>query len=123
MVTSVLIRSPVLAADGRAFLPFLYLAVALLLGAVVVVLVAKWRRSRPALSPSASDQLAQYRLLYEQGAISEEEFKKLRALLGGELRKNLDLSPAPRPAQPAASEQMQPPTEPEPPPATGIRPT
>ena len=37
---------------------------------------------------SASDQLAQYRLLYEQGAISEEEFNSLRSLLGGELRRS-----------------------------------
>jgi hypothetical protein len=65
----------------------LYLAGALLIGAVVVEMFRRYRRAEhrsERLSPS--DQLAQYRSLYEQGAISEEEFNSLRDLLGGELR-------------------------------------
>lgn len=123
MVAWFLLPSPVLAIDLGKFAPLLYLALALLVGAFVVVLVAKWRRATPTLGPSASDQLAQYRLLYEQGAISEEEFKKLRALLGGELRKSLDAKPAPNPAAPAPTDSIPSPNPPDTPPETGIRPS
>lgn len=124
MIASTLLRSPVFAAsDGRQFLPLLYLAAALIVGSVVIVLVGRWRRNTAALSPSASDQLAQYRALYERGAISEEEYKKLRSLLGGEIRKNLDVPG--RPSPPAVDDKVQanPPLTDEPPPSTGIRPT
>src|SRR5262245_14998152 len=122
MAASILLWSPLFAADGRNFLPLLYLAAALLVGALVIVLVGRWRKGNSNLSPNASDELAQYRALYEQGAISEEEYKKLRSLLGGEIRKNLDLAPRPAPPAPAAAERVQPPPTDEPP-ATGIRPT
>jgi hypothetical protein len=43
-----------------------------------------------------SHQLDQCRSLYEQGAISQEEFDRLRSLVGGQVRQALDL-----PAKPA----------------------
>jgi len=122
---------PVAAADGRNFLPLLYLAAALVVGAVVIVLVGRWRKGEARLTPTASDELAQYRALYERGAISEEEYRKLRSILGGELRKGLDLAPrplAPSPPPPAAGHdvqaQQQPQQQPprDEPPATGIKP-
>jgi hypothetical protein len=122
MIASTLLRSPVFAAtDGRQFLPLLYLAAALIVGAVVIVLVGRWRKGSATLGPTASDQLAQYRALYERGEISEEEYKKLRSLLGGEIRKNLDVPGRP----PAADDRVQagPPPADEPPSPTGIRPT
>jgi hypothetical protein len=64
----------------------LYLAGALLVGAVVVELVRRYIRTDRSERLTPSDQLAQYRSLYEQGTLSEEEFNSLRALLGGELR-------------------------------------
>ncbi len=59
------------------------LAVALLVAALIIEVVRRWVRRRD-LSPSASDQLAQYRALYKRGEISQEEFDRLRAVLGGE---------------------------------------
>lgn len=121
MIAWILVPSPVLAIDLGKFAPLLYLAGALLLGAFAVVLAARWRKNSTALNLSASDELARYRLLYEQGAISKEEFEKLRGLLGGELRKSLGASPAPKPDVPP-SESIQPKPD-EPPPETGIRPS
>jgi len=90
---------PTLGANFSILLPGLYLAGALLLGAVVVAVVARWRRLTRKMQCSASDQLAHFRSLYERGAISEEEFNQLRAVLGGELRSTLNV-PANRPPNP-----------------------
>jgi hypothetical protein len=92
---------------------------ALLLGAVAVALTARWRKRSRGDEVSASDQLAEFRSLYLEGAISKEEFERLRAVLGGELRKELDV-PTPNKAtavpQPAGLEA------PKPPPATDEKP-
>src|SRR5262245_25683325 len=120
MVASILTGSPLFAADLKTFLPLLYLVAAIIVGAVVLVLISKWRRSNAPLGPSASDQLAQYRTLYEQGAISQEEYRKLRSLLGSELRKDLNLAPPAAPP-PAPDARIQSPQD-EPPSTPGIRP-
>ena len=90
------------------------LAVALLAAALVIELVRRWvrRGERPM---SASDQLAHYRALYKRGEISQEEFDRLRAVLGGELLPGVK-PPPPRPPAPRPTDS--PPT----PPANGVRP-
>ena len=94
MLAGILILSPLWGNEAGRFLPLLYLAAALIVGAVLIALISRWRRAPSRLSMTDSEQLAQFELLRKQGAISEEEYKKLRSLLGGELRKTLDL-PAP----------------------------
>lgn len=95
----------------------LCLVAALLVAAIVVALVKRWRHQREAeedLSPNA--QLAHFRSLYEKGTISQEEFERLRALLGARMRDSLGV---PRKAPPAPPEpERQPPDKPD----TGIRP-
>lgn len=93
--------------------PTLALVAALLVGAVIVALFRRWQRSSVGLSPGPSDQLAHFRTLYEQGAISEEEYRRLRAVLGGELRRSADL-----PAPPSAGDRPAEPACPEPPPSS-----
>jgi hypothetical protein len=108
MAASVLLGGPAFAAfDPMMMVPPLALVGALLIGAVVVAFVRRWQQTNRPLGPSASDQLAEFRKLYEQGSISEEEFKRLRTVLGGELRREIDL-----PAHPAVPAR---PTEPAPP--------
>jgi len=107
------LNHPPFAADLKTFLPLIYLATVVIAGLVALVLVSRWWRAAAPPRLSASDELAQYRALYEKGAISEEEFRKLRALLGGEIRKNLAL--------PAPEDRGQPPGE-QPPSTPGIRP-
>jgi hypothetical protein len=83
--------------DLSILLPGVYLATALLVASVVIALANRWRRRPSTPSLTASDQLAQFRSLYEQGALSEEEFNRLRALLGGQIREALDVPPRPAP--------------------------
>jgi hypothetical protein len=117
-----------LAMDFRILLPGMYLAGSLLVAAAVIALVRRWwLTDEEVRSTHPGDQLAHYRTLYEQGGISEEEFKRLRGLLGGELRQTIDLPampapPGPKPVEPGppgSSEKA--PGEPKPPP-NGIAP-
>jgi hypothetical protein len=93
--------------DLGVLLPGLYLAGALLVGAGVIALIRRWRRDEDK-GADASDQLAHYRTLYEQGAISEEEFKLLRGVLGVELRRSVDLPPRPTTPEPVGPEAAGP---------------
>ena len=115
--------------DPQLFYPAMLLIAALLVGAVVIAFVRRWQQlQQRAVGTNASDQLAQYRQMFEKGKISEEEFKRLRAVLSEELRKEIDLPP-PASAQPAPAPQAiqpaptnAPPPEANGPPDTGIRP-
>lgn len=105
----------------RLLVAGLCLAAALLVGALVIALVNRWRRRSDAkddLSPSA--QLAHFRSLYEAGTISQDEFNRLRTLLSGQMRETLGVhAPAPEtPAKAPPGTGEQPPDNPE----TGIRP-
>jgi len=99
----------------------LCLAAALLVGAVLLALLNRWwrRRNTPEdLSPSA--QLAQFRALFEAGTISQEEFERLRNLLGAQMRQTFGI-PAPaveEKIKPPPGENGQPPETP----STGIHP-
>lgn len=73
----------------------LYLAGALLLGAVVIAWVNRWRQRAGSERLTPEAQLAQFRSLYEEGAISAEELEQLRStVLGMASRKKGDRSPA-----------------------------
>jgi hypothetical protein len=102
------------------------LALALLFFALTIELLRRYFRSDRDDRLSASDQLAQYRSLYEQGTISEEEFNSLRGVLGDELRGSArKLRPDPTPAAPQTTSATTPPPQsnrPTPPPETGIKP-
>lgn len=130
MTATILLGSlPIAALDPTMMVPALTMVGALLVGALVIAFFRRWQQRTRPLGPSASDQLAQFRQLYEQGAISEEEFKRLRAVLGSEIRRASALPD--RPAEPAPPPDEttrptlppgEPPVEPGPSPSEGIRP-
>jgi hypothetical protein len=105
----------------RVLTTSLLLVGALLLAAIVVALVGRWRRRREAQEDvSPSGQLAQFRSLYEAGTLSKEEFERLRNLLNAQMRQSLGM-PMPDKAEPLPREakpQEQPPENPD----TGIKP-
>jgi hypothetical protein len=118
----------VLLAEGwrpRVLIAGLYLAGALLLGAILIALAGRWRRRSGDSPPHPDTQLAHFRSLYERGAISAEEFNRLRdALLGHSPRKPAAGPPAPTeaPQGPSADGQSANGAPPEAPPPDGIRP-
>jgi hypothetical protein len=83
--------------DGPG-LPFLTASIPLiallLVGALVIYFVDRWRKRTRAVSPPTNDQLAHFRSLYERGEMSAEEFDRVKALLAGQLRKEMNV-PAP----------------------------
>src|SRR5688572_11188330 len=97
----------ILAYQPKFLIPAMALVGALLAGALVIAIVRR-RLRLDAIRPDAGTELAQYRALYERGAISEKEYHSLRALLGGELRRSLDTGKAPRPTDRADGIQETP---------------
>ena len=85
-----------LAADWRPpmLTAGLYLGGALLAAAVVIALVNRWRRRSAEDRLSPAEQLTQFRSLYEQGLLSQDEFERLRNLLGGEIRREMGMTRA-----------------------------
>jgi len=107
-------------------IPSLALIGALLVGALVIALFRRWQLGGESLDSQSSDQMSEYRELYEQGEISEEEYKRLRSILSGELRQGIGKSapatsstPPAEASQPGADSQQQP--EPDPPAEAGIK--
>jgi hypothetical protein len=64
-----------------------------LVALVVLYLVMRWWKDAGSGSPSASDQLSEFRTLYEQGQISREEFDRLRSLLGERMVREVERQP------------------------------
>jgi hypothetical protein len=84
--------------DPRLLLAGVYLAGALLIGAVLIALIQRWRRRQNEAVLTPEQQLSAYRTLYDQGALSQEEFERLRSLLGREMKLDRP-TPGPAPAQ------------------------
>src|SRR5205807_2092457 len=71
--------------------PSLALIAALLLLALVVALIDRWRKPRsPAERLTTQDQLAHFRTLYERGELSPEEYGRIHGVLAERLKKEID---------------------------------
>jgi hypothetical protein len=76
---------------------------ALLVGAVILYLFDRWRKRAARREANASnDQLSHFRSLYEEGEMSREEFERVKALLSGQLRQELNVPAPPAPEAPPA---------------------
>jgi hypothetical protein len=86
------------------------MVVVVMVGVLVISLTNRWRKRADATALSSSDQLTQYRLLYEAGTLSKEEYDRVRTLLTARLRSELQMRPPasedpPLPAHPPAEEK------------------
>ncbi len=109
-------RGPTL--DPRLLWATLALVGALLLGALIIWWVDRWRKRTAEDPETANDQLAHFRELYDRGELSAAEFEQIRGLLGQRLRRELDV-PGPADAKEAPPAD---PDQPAGPPETGLRP-
>jgi len=77
------------------------LVVALILGAILIGLVERWRKRSASAGLTAGDQLSHFRELYARGVLTKEEFEQIRAQLADKLREEMQLKETP-PAQATA---------------------
>lgn len=77
------------------------LAVALLVGAAVIWLVDKWRKRHATGTIDPHRELTDFRTLYEQGEITEEEYNRLRNRVAERVKAAVGLPPPPPPSDPA----------------------
>jgi hypothetical protein len=91
--------------DSRFLWYGLALAGSLLLGAVIIWLVDRWRKRQLKGWQASGDQLSHFRKLYEQGDITAEEFARIRNKLTDQMLKEME-----KPAPAAANPPQEPPT-------------
>jgi hypothetical protein len=116
----------VLAADAVSKLPKSFwittvlLALALLAGAVVIGAFERWRKRKANETFTAHDQLASFRLLYERGELSQQEFERIKKQLLVKLKTGNPAAVAPTTEPKESPPPETPPQSGEPgPPATG----
>lgn len=102
--------------DLRLLWASLALVAIILVGALVIVWLDRWRRRPKAEALSANEQLAHFREMYEEGELSLKEFEKIRTSLAQQLRVEFNVPAEPRDAP---SPETPAPSEPPPSPAGG----
>jgi hypothetical protein len=75
------------------------LAGALLVGAIVVLLVDRWRKHAALEEKRSGEELTSFRAMYERGEITEEEYNRVRRRVADRVKK----PPAPGAAPPAGA--------------------
>lgn len=73
------------------------LAVALLIGALVIWLVDRWRKRNAAAAVSSAEELTDFRGMYERGEITEDEYIKLRTRVAARVKSAVGVPPPPTP--------------------------
>ena len=97
--------------DRRVLILTASLAGALLVGAILIALVDRWRKRAANETFSTHDQLASFRLLYERGEMTQEEYDRVRQQLLVRLKKGPPPLPAKAPPSPPPADPP-PPSEP-----------
>lgn len=85
----------------------LLLMALLVIAALVVIVVGRWAKSSSRQTRTSSDELAHFRLLYEQGKCSREEYERIRSALVPRLRKEIDVPAPPDGPPPPTSDRIQ----------------
>jgi hypothetical protein len=79
--------------DPQLLWATLGLVATLLLGALVFAWIDRWRKRPDRSAVTPADQLAAFRLSYERGELSQEEYERIRATLAPRIKEQLDLPP------------------------------
>jgi hypothetical protein len=81
----------------------LILTAVVLVAAAVIMFVGRWAKQPRSVSNSSGEELASFRVLYERGEFSQEEYDRIRSRLSQKLRSELKV-PAEEPAEPPAAQ-------------------
>jgi len=89
---SPLLRPDILIAAGL-------LAVLLIAGAAVILVAERWKRKAIAseTKAQAADDLAEFRTMFDQGELTEEEYDKIRQRTAQRMKEELRIAPTPPP--------------------------
>jgi|GEM_PF-2756776 len=90
--------------DPRLLWTTLALVAIIVIGAMAVAVLDRWRKRAAPPTFDASDQLAQFRELYDKGELSEQEFERIRERLSGKIREDMGMSTSAAP-EPHKAEQ------------------
>src|SRR5438128_6438452 len=64
----------------------------IIVGAFVIFFLGRWQeQTKEKECPTANEQLAIFREMYDRGAMSQEEFDRVRALLADRLREEMNV--------------------------------
>jgi hypothetical protein len=74
-----------------------------LAAAIVIMSVGRWAKRPASTSRSSGEELASFRVLYERGEFSQEEYDRIRSRLSQKLRNDLKVSTE-KPAEPSAGQ-------------------
>ncbi len=89
--------------DPRVLWPTFALVVVLLLAAAILAWFDRWRKRPDAALMSPADQLNAFRLSYERGELSADEYKRIKARLAPKIKQQWNVpssTPADRPTSP-----------------------
>jgi hypothetical protein len=75
--------------DPRVLVATGLLSGTLFAGAIIIALVNRWRKRQENETFTTHDNLAAFRILYERGELSAEEFERVKKQLLGRLKQNL----------------------------------
>jgi hypothetical protein len=85
----------------------LAIAGVLLVAALVLAWVRRLNQRKPSIKLSSSEQLAEFRVLYERGELSSEEFHRLKTILSERIREELaEQAPSPEVTEAGLSTKM-----------------
>lgn len=80
------------------------LAVALLIAALVVAVVGRWSKGPVVCPTDPHEEMTRFRLLRDQGQLSEEEFERVRKVMQAQIRQRLGENPTQEELERAAME-------------------
>jgi len=81
----------------------LILTAVVLAAGILIMSVGRWAKRSGSGSRSSGEELASFRVLYERGEFSQDEYDRIRSRLSQKLRNELNV-PKEQPAQTAAAE-------------------
>jgi hypothetical protein len=84
------------------------LALILVVGAVVVAMVDRWRKRTPAFDKASVEEVTNFREMFESGEITHAEYEKIRSKMATRVKTTVGVKPGDPPAPPGPADAPPP---------------